>query len=297
MRKHKVLTGCDESVNTLLLEDALATLASGEAVVLAGGTDVYPGLQDRPAPAPVLDISRIAELKGIEKTSNGWKIGAGISWTELIKADLPAVFDGLKCAARQTGSVQIQNAATVAGNLCNASPAADGVPPLLALNASLSIASARGSRLVSLSDFITGVRQTTLKSDELVTAVVVPEHELNALSVFDKLGSRSYLVISVAMLAITLVPDGDGRIRDVRIAVGACSPVAQRLQELETALCGLPIAEDNLSAVLQPAHLQCLQPIDDVRGSAVYRLEAVQAMIRRSLREVAAKYAEVKRGT
>ncbi|MEE9322582.1 MAG: FAD binding domain-containing protein [Granulosicoccus sp.] len=296
MKKRKARTGCDENVNTLLLEDALATLASGEAVVLAGGTDVYPGLQDRPAPAPMLDISRIAELKGIEKTSDGWKIGAGTSWTELIRADLPAVFDGLKCAARQTGSVQIQNAATVAGNLCNASPAADGVPPLLALNASLSIASARGTRLVSLPGFITAVRQTTLKPDELVTAIVVPEHELNALSVFHKLGSRSYLVISVAMLAVTVVPDCDGRIRDVRIAVGACSPVAQRLPELEAALYDLHLVEDDLSAALQPEHLQCLKPIDDVRGSAAYRLEAVQAMISRSLREVAEKFAEVKRG-
>jgi CO/xanthine dehydrogenase FAD-binding subunit len=278
------------------LADSLASLASGQISILAGGTDFYPGLQDRPAPEHVLDITCIAELKGVEKTSDGWKIGAATTWTELIKADLPPVFDGLKTAARHIGSVQIQNAATVAGNLCNASPAADGVPPLLALSASVSIASVRGARLVSLSDFITGVRQTDLKADELVTAIHVPEHNRHAVSVFDKLGSRSYLVISVAMLAITIVPDIDGRLQEVRIAVGACSPVAQRLQQLETALRGMHIVDDDLSAVLVPQHLQCLQPIDDVRGSAAYRLDVVQEMIRRSLREVADTFTGVKGG-
>jgi CO/xanthine dehydrogenase FAD-binding subunit len=113
------------------LKDALAALAEGAPSVIAGGTDWYPAQGERPQRGAMLDISRVSGLNGIVHRDGAFRIGATATWSDVIAADLPAAFDGLKAAAREVGSVQIQNAGTVAGNLCNASPAADGVPPLL----------------------------------------------------------------------------------------------------------------------------------------------------------------------
>ena len=135
------------------LEEALAALAKPHTV-LAGGTDFYPARVGRAIDENVLDITGIAGLGGIAATAKGWRIGATTRWSELIDADLPPLFDGLKRAARDVGGRQIQNAGTVAGNLCNASPAADGVPPLLALDAEVEIASRRGVRRIALGAFI-----------------------------------------------------------------------------------------------------------------------------------------------
>ena len=265
------------------LAEALEALGSGKAWILAGGTDFYPGLGDRPAPLDVLDISRVEGLRGIERTEGGWRIGAATTWTDVVCATLPPCFDGLKAAAREVGSIQIQNTGTVAGNLCNASPAADGVPPLLTLTAAVELASANGLRVVPLAEFITGVRRTARRPNELVTAVIVPGQAATARSAFLKLGSRAYLVISIAMVAVVTVPDDAGRIAEARVAVGACSPVARRLPALERALRGLPLVGDAASAAVRAEHLAPLTPIDDIRGSAGYRLQAVQVLLRRAL--------------
>lgn len=110
------------------LEEALDAL-SGGAVAIAGGTDVYPSVNQ--PPDALVDLTGLAELRGIARVSGGWRIGAATTWTEIARADLPCAFDGLRAAAREVGALQIQNVGTIGGNLCNASPAADGVPPLL----------------------------------------------------------------------------------------------------------------------------------------------------------------------
>jgi len=117
--------------------DAALALLEGGGVLLAGGTDVYPALRDGAPPAAMIDLTGVAALRGISRDGRGWRIGAATTWTDVIRADLPPSFDGLKLAAREVGSVQIQNAGTVAGNICNASPAADGVPALLTLEAAI----------------------------------------------------------------------------------------------------------------------------------------------------------------
>ena len=129
------------------LADALAALAREPFTVLAGGTDFYPGRVGKAIDVPLLDVSRVAGLSGIAREPHGWRIGATTTWREVMEAPLPPAFDGLKAAAREVGGVQIQNAGTVAGNLCNASPAADGVPPLLALGAQVELASAGATLL------------------------------------------------------------------------------------------------------------------------------------------------------
>jgi CO/xanthine dehydrogenase FAD-binding subunit len=191
----------------------------------------------------------------------------------------------LKQAAREVGGRQIQNVATVAGNLCNASPAADGVPCLLALDAEIEIAGRHGHRLLPLARFITGPRRTALMPGELVVAIHVPRPQSEARSAFLKLGARRYLVISIAMAAATLECAGDVVSR-ARIAVGACSAVAQRLPLLEAALQGAAV-DASLADRVDPAHLAPLSPIDDVRGSGAYRNDAAVTLLRRLLRSFA----------
>jgi len=267
------------------LEEALGALQR-PFTVLAGGTDFYPARVGRSIDEDVLDISAIAELRGIVRGPAGWRLGATTTWGELIAADLPPLFDGLKQAARDVGGRQIQNAGTIAGNLCNASPAADGVPPLLALDAEVEIASRAGVRRVPLATFITGNRRTVLMPGELLVAIHVPQHAHAARSAFLKFGARRYLVISIVMAAATL-EIADGRIAVARVAVGACSAVAQRLPALEAALAGA-VPDASLGDRVEAAHLAPLAPIDDVRGSAGYRRDAALTVLRRLLQGLAA---------
>lgn len=267
------------------LEEALQALTR-PFTVLAGGTDFYPARVGRSVTEDVLDIAGISALHGISETSDGWRLGATTTWTELIEASLPPLFDGLKQAAREVGGRQIQNAGTIAGNICNASPAADGVPALLTLDAEVELASCSGTRRLPLAAFITGVRKTERRPGELVVAVHVPRPEHEARSAFLKLGARRYLVISIAM-ASTLVEVADGKVAAARVAVGACSPVAQRLPALERALTGAPF-DARLGERVEAEHLALLSPIDDVRGSAGYRSDVALVLLRRLLSRIAA---------
>jgi len=265
------------------LADALLALAdpklarSPEKIdrltVLAGGTDFYPAQTARTAwleatPRNILDISGIEELRGIREAGTGITFGALTTWAEIRDARLPRAFDGLKLAAREVGGQQVQNRGTIAGNLCNASPAADGVPPLLTLDASVEIASPRGQRSIPVAEFITGNRKTVLAADELVTT-------------FLKLGARAYLVISIVSVAAAVHVGDDGHIAGARIAVGACSAVPQRLIQLEHDLAGAPAAD--AIRIVVAGHMAALHPIDDVRGSADYRRRAALVVTRRAL--------------
>ena len=265
--------------------EALAALAQGRLTVLAGGTDYYPSRVGKPLSDDILDISAIATLRGIREEAEHWRIGATTTWSELIAAALPPLFDGLKLAAREIGGMQIQNAGTLAGNICNASPAADGVPPLLALDARVEIADTAGSRSVALADFILGNRNTLLRPDQLLTAILIPKPAHPARSHFAKLGARKYLVVSIVIVAATLEVD-TGRVSAARVAVGAASAVAQRLPLLEAALIG-KTCDASLGEHARPDHLSPLAPIDDVRASRDYRLDAGLTLVRRVLSQLA----------
>jgi CO/xanthine dehydrogenase FAD-binding subunit len=267
------------------IDEALELLARGGRTILAGGTDFYPSRIETTPQADVVDVTALAELRGIEERATDWRFGAAATWTEVIDAKLPPVFDGLKLAAREVGGMQIQNAGTIAGNICNASPAADGVPALLALDARIEIAGAGSRRTLPLDKFILGPRRTALRAGELVASVIVPKPAHPARSDFLKLGARKYLVISIAMVACVLEA-ADGIVRTARIAVGACSAVAMRLSELERALAGQPLDRD-LAARALPEHVRNLSPIDDVRASPGYRRQAALTLIRRSLERLA----------
>lgn len=264
------------------LDEACEALAVHGGRVLSGGTDFYPALGDRPLTEPVVDLSRVAGLEDIAVAADHVRIGARATWSAIVRAPLPPSFAALKAAAREIGAVQIRNAGTLGGNLCNASPAADGVPPLLILDAAVELASLAGVRRLPLAAFITGNRRTVRSADEVLAAVIVPRDLDRSRSAFLKLGARRYLVISIAMVAALVEADASGRVARARIAVGACSVVARRLHALETALVGAPAAP-GLGASAGPEHLEDLSPIDDVRATAPYRREAALTLVRRAL--------------
>jgi CO/xanthine dehydrogenase FAD-binding subunit len=265
--------------------EAARLLAAGDWALLAGGTDLYPGHVGRKIDRSLLDLSRVAGLRGIRRSDTGWEIGATTTWTDVLRADLPLLFDGLKAAAREVGGVQIQNVATIAGNVCNASPAADGIPALLALDAEVELHSAAGARRVALAEFVLGSRRTMRRADELVVALHVPARSDRARSVFLKLGGRRFLVISITMVAVVLDFDAAGAVTRAGVAVGSCSAAAQRLASLETRLIG--VDRGRLAESPDPGDLAGLCPIDDVRASAGYRLDATLTLLRRALAEFA----------
>jgi CO/xanthine dehydrogenase FAD-binding subunit len=264
------------------IEEAAVAMATDGALALAGGTDVFPAHAGKALERPIIDLSRVAGLRGITETADGFRFGAATTWSDIVRASLPPAFDALKSAARDVGSIQIQNRGTIAGNLCNASPAADGVPPLLAVDASVEIASPGARRVLPIHEFITGYRKTALKPGEIVTAVIVPRPAERASSAFVKLGARRYLVISILMAAAVVERDADGRIARAAVAIGAASPVAQRLWRLEDELRGLAAGEKPSSRVAA-AHFESLSPIDDVRATAAYRLQAAMTVVGEAL--------------
>jgi CO/xanthine dehydrogenase FAD-binding subunit len=268
------------------LGEALAAMAERPRVIVAGGTDYYPVRVGKSLDDDVLDISALAALRHITDEGPHWRIPALATWRSLMEADLPPLFDGMKLAAREIGGAQIQNTATVCGNVCNASPAADGIPNLLALDARVELASVKGCRMLPVAEFILGKNRTARRADELMSAILIPKPANAARSTFLKLGSRKYLVISIVMVAAMIEIAPDGHVTAARLAVGACSPVAQRLPELERALLGARLSPA-LADVVEQAHLSPLRPIDDVRGTAEYRRDAALTLVRRALRELA----------
>ena len=262
------------------LQEAYALVATGEWKILAGGTDFYPSLNGDVPRANLLDITRLSAIKGISRDDNGdWHIGALTTWTDVIEADLPPAFEGLKLSAREVGSVQIQNRATLVGNICNASPAADGVPPLLTLDAQVTIGSLAGERSMPLSDFIKGNRKTALGPGEIVIGIILPARSASGMSSFLKLGARKYLVISIAMVAAR-IHVLDGRISDAALAIGSCSLVARRLFDLEALIVGRK-ANTHIGELVNDDHFTDLAPIDDVRATKDYRMHAAKEMVAR----------------
>ena len=261
------------------LSEAIAYRTSG-ARVLAGGTDLYPAAAAE-LPGPIVDLSQLTALHGISQHEQGLRIGACTSWATVAGADFPPALAALQQAALQVGGRQIQNAGTIGGNLCNASPAADGVPPLLVVGAEVELASATGTRRLLLADFISGPRQTLLKAGEILAAIWVPAAGLAGKSVFLKLGARAYLVISIAMVSARLVVQ-DGHVTHAALAVGSCSGVARRMPAVEALLKNAPVSA--VAGLIRDTDVAAgLAPIDDIRATANYRAGAACELLRRAV--------------
>ena len=268
--------------------EAVKALAATKLTILAGGTDLYAARSAHAFAEPVLDITAIRELRSVKDEGAHWRIGATATWSDIVRGNLPPLFRGLQAAAREVGGIQVQNNGTVAGNICNASPAADGVPALIALDAQVELTSVSGKRVVTLTDFVLGSRTIAREAGELVTAILIPSRE-NARSSFIKIGHRRYLVISIAMVSAVIDADAANVITYARLAVGSCSAVARPLKSLERKLVGKKLAKE-LSDLITEDDLSVLTPIDDVRGTGDYRRDAALTLVKRAIKEAIHEY-------
>ncbi len=268
-------------------EALAARAAHPDAVAVAGGTDVLVEVNfNRLHPPAVLDLGRVSELRDRSGENGVIRLGAGVTYHDVI-TDLGDDLPGLAMASRTVGSPQIRNRATVGGNLGSASPAGDAHPPLLASGADVEAESARGRRLIPIGDFFLGPKRNALAPDELIAAVHI--RRASGPQLFSKVGTRNAMVIAVCSFALALHPDR-GR---VGTGIGSAGPVPLRAGEAERFLEGV-LDEENLwesrgplpgSAASRFADLvgQAARPIDDVRGSAAYRVHALRVLSRRTL--------------
>jgi CO/xanthine dehydrogenase FAD-binding subunit len=271
------------------INDAITTLSKGELTIAAGCTDLFPKTQEDCLGRNILDISAIKSLKSITIEKEFRRIGSGVTWTDLENEELPNCYEMLKECSLQVGSRQIQNLGTIGGNLCNASPAADGVPCLLSLDASVELISTNGKRILKLDDFIKGSRNTELKKNEILSAILIPQKTERGHSSFVKLGARKYLVISIAMVACKINLDGD-IISDIAISIGSCSAVARRLGELENTLIGKNVNSDLTQYIYNFDYKNHISPINDIRGTDAYRLEVAKVLVKNSIIDTINKF-------
>lgn len=274
-------------------EEAVALLDhyGAEARPLAGGTDLLILMQrGLIAPRHIISLDRIAGWDAL-RTNEGITLGAGTTYRQIER--LPVLYTrytALVEAARQVGGVQIRNVATVAGNLCNASPAADSVPPLLVMDAMLTLHGPQGERLVRVDGFITGPRQTILQPCELLRHIHIPPLPERTATIFLKAGRRQAMEISIVSVAARLTLDVDGTIRTARLALGAVAPTPIRVVEAERLLVGEHLRPDLLAEVAASAQ-RAASPISDVRASAAYRLHLIGVMTQRALKQCAERIA------
>jgi CO/xanthine dehydrogenase FAD-binding subunit len=270
------------------LEEALeVNAARPEALPIAGGTDVMVDLNfDRARPVAILDLGRVRELEGFEHENGRLRLGARLTYTEAVE-QLGGLLPGLAIASRTVGSPQIRNRGTIGGNLGSASPAGDAHPPLLAAGAEVEVASTRGTRRLAIGGFFTGPKRSALAPDELVTAVHVPA--ASGPQQFAKVGPRNAMVIAVCSFALCL----DAERRRVGTGIGSAGPTPLAAGEAERFLAAELDAEGRWEsrAGLGEAVLgrfgelvaAAARPIDDVRGTASYRVHALSVLARRAL--------------
>ncbi|MCH8188904.1 MAG: FAD binding domain-containing protein, partial [Proteobacteria bacterium] len=218
----------DRYLRPTQLTEALAALDAGARTIIAGGTDYYPARVGKPLDEDILDVTALRGLGRIEDTGGAYRIGALITWSDILRADLPPWFDALKGAARELGGVQVQNAGTIAGNLCNASPSADAAPILIGLEAKARIFGQAGERVVELNDFFTGPGKTVLKSDEILTGIEIPNPPPHSAAVYLKQSPRRAMDLAVVGIAVVLSLASNGTVSDIRIVKGAVAPTPIR---------------------------------------------------------------------
>lgn len=274
------------------ISEAAQLLQPGEATLVAGGTDLTPQTEAgvRQFAATLINIQRIEEMRGISLANGRYRIGGLTTVTDILEsetlaADVPVLVE----AADHFACPQIRNASSMAGNLCNASPAADMCIPLLVLDAELELASwaddSVSIRTVALSDFFTGPGKTVLRANELLTAIEFPQPVDGFSATFQKSGPRPALEISTVSMGVAGVLK-EGVFSGVRIAIGAVAPIPLRAKATEAVLEGQLLSEENIEKAVEAVQ-QEVTPIDDARASAWYRKHLTAVYIRRALSHVA----------
>jgi CO/xanthine dehydrogenase FAD-binding subunit len=250
------------------LEEALELKSEHpDAVPIQGGTDVMVALNfDHVRPETILNLNEIAELRGWSRENGSVRLGAGLTYTELMREPLAEELPALAEASRTVGSPQIRNRGTLGGNLGTASPAGDALPPLLIEEAEVELASIGGTRRVPLGEFLVGPKRNALADDELISAVVVrPSGQPQT---FMKVGPRNAMVIAVCSLALV----ADRERGELRAAYGSSGPVVGLVRG--------PLDADDFAEQVAAA----ASPIDDVRGTAEYRRHALRVLTSRALK-------------
>jgi carbon-monoxide dehydrogenase medium subunit len=263
------------------LEEALELTASKQATLIAGGTDLLVGMKKQQrAPRRLVSLRRVDELGRIEET-DGLRIGAAVPLSEIerhptVVSRHPALVDSIAVL----GSRQIRNVATLGGNLCNASPAADTAPPLLAYGARVELRNADRSRQIALEDFFRGPGQTVLEPGEILTAILLDVPSPDARSVFLRKG-RVRMDVAIASVAALLEMDGSTCVR-ARLAAGAVAPVPLRLRRTEALVEG-SVPDESLRVLAVEEARREISPITDVRTTAGYRRHLVGVFVERAL--------------
>lgn len=257
--------------------------ASGAAHVLAGGTDLVvqmsSGLRK---PALVVDIKGIEELKSISEGPDGFRIGAAVCGAEINEhAGLLAAWPGFCEATDLIGSMQIQSRATPAGNLCNASPAADSVPAMIAAGATVTIAGPDGQRTIPVEEVPTGPGKTSLARGEFIVSVNLPPKQARSGDAYLRFIPRTEMDIAVASAGVSLELNADGTVKAARIALGAVAPTVVLAEEAAACLIGTKLTDEALVNMAKACEAVC-NPIDDKRGTIEYRTKTAGTLARRA---------------
>jgi carbon-monoxide dehydrogenase medium subunit len=278
-----------------LLQRAAGAAPDRRPALLAGGTDLIVQLRaGAKRPAAVIDVKRVPELRRLAIADGALYVGAAITCFELgAREDVRALWPGLVEAAELIGSMQIQGRATLAGNLCNASPAADTVPSLLVLGARCRVAGPRGEREVAAEEFAIGPGRTALAADELLVELVVPVPAPRAADAYLRFTPRAEMDIAVVGAAASVTLGPDGRCAAARLALGAVAERAIRVPEAEAALAGARLDDAALHRAAEAARAAS-RPLTDKRGTAEFRRHVAGVLARRALAAAAAR-AEARR--
>jgi len=263
------------------LDEALTLLGDASWRMLAGGTDFYPAQGARPLTDNILDLNGLDALRGIAETATHIVIGARTTWSELLRHPLPPAFNALKQAAREVGSVQIQNIASIAGNLCNASPAADSVPALVAAGARASIVGPGGRRTIAVEAVPTAPGKTSLAKGEIIDAILLDRRPARSADAYLRFIPRTEMDIAVVSAGVSLTIDEAGTVTSARVALGAVAPTVLLVEEAARILVGTKADAATLQK-LEEACSTASRPIDDKRGTVAFRKQVAGVMARRA---------------
>ena len=272
-----------EAPETVESAAALLAGAPGEARVLAGGTDLLVQMRsDIVDPALIVDIKRIAETRRVTEEKGGWRIGAAVTGAELKEHPrLTQVWPGVVEAANLIGSTQVQGRATLGGNLCNGSPAADSVPALIAAGAVATLAGPRGRRDLPVEDVMLGPRKLALTKGEFVVSFLLPPRPPRSSDAYLRFIPRTEMDIAVVGAGVSLTIDASGTITAARVSLGAVAPRVLLVPEAATAIVGSRL-DRPAQARLEAAARAACAPIDDKRGTVEFRVEVAGVLARRA---------------
>ena len=272
-----------EAPETIDAAVALLAGAGGDVRVLAGGTDILVQLRaEMIEPALLVDVKRIPEMMSITAEDGGFRIGAAVPGAELGEHQaLKKAWPGVVEATELIGSTQIQGRASIGGNLCNGSPAADSVPALFVAQAMVGVAGPKGRREVPVAGIVTGPGKTSLAKGEIVVSIFLPARPEHSGDAYLRFIPRTELDIAVVGAGIDLTLDEGGVCVDARVALGAVAPTVLMVPEAGEALVGTKLDDAALEAMAQAASAAC-RPIDDKRGTKEFRIKVAGVMARRA---------------